>query len=720
MRRYQHEGNGQLVEMALVPGLSFSSDQWHRRAATPRGFKKAQILAQEWTLAQPRVTPRAQTAGSPRIAKLVGASAQLDPRLMDGQLVMASRPSTSQPSRATFRGYKHLKAAHETDGRLVSEAASAYTPKVAERPGVLRFSAYLTECIDWQSSGELGQPEDKGKQIRKFAVHFYLEDGTVEVIEERVLNSGLHGGTFFSRAPPPASVGASWQPRPPNEQRRQTCSCGPEELLVGGELEFLGQTFRLVDADGFTRAYYQSVLGITQPAAVGYPEGCPIEYRAEHATRLGKSMRKVAYGKFGGPEVHRKSTEASAHHAQMAKERQFYSNNDEVLAFVVAWRDDTPGGEVHEFTLNFYLSTMCVDLHAAPRQGFDCFIHLLANRLMPVNWEEAQKFGQPLRYAEPADFIVGSELRVYNRVLKILDCSEFTRRWYELNLGILQPPSLATKRSVDIAEEALFEAGAAGGSPRSYSPRPRQLKKPLTPAEHLATDAAAITEAEKLAAKNPFCAKDKPRMSFTGRQLCLERKTRLIDKVVRCRLRQIISDDTRRNCPGIARALDALPRTFILSYFLSDDELAIYEEHVNNSGIMGGAFLKKGKYTVFALSSEDSDRNMKRLVAPSDLHLGAVLKFSANNSLEIVEIDQASLKTMAEFPDLFPFSDPAALLGKLAAANPNHDAIQADLDQALAAAGLNAHERLTLASKYSAETLCGEIAARRELPDVAD
>lgn len=719
--RYQHEGgNGQVVEMALVPGLSFSSDQWHRRAATPRGFKKAQILAQEWTLSQPRMTARPHTSGSPRVAKLVGASAKLDPRLMEGQLVMASRPSTSQPSKTTFRGNKHFFKMQEADDRIVSEAASAYTPKVAERPGVLRFSAYMTECVEWQASGELGQPADEGKQIRKFSVHFYLEDGTVEVIEERVLNSGVHGGTFFSRAPPPASVGASWQPRPPNEQSRHTCACGPEGLLVGGELEFLGQTFRLVDADAFTRTYYQSVLGIKQPDSLGFPESCPVEYRAEHATRLGKPIRKVAYGKFGGAEVHRKSTEASAHHAQMAKERQFYSHNDEVLAFVVAWRDDSPGGELHEFTLNFYPSSMCVDLHAAPRQGFDCFIHLLANRLMPLNWEEAHKFGRPVKYAQPADFIVGSELRVYNRVLKILDCSDFTRRWYERNLGILQPPSLATKRSADLAEEAQFEAGAAGGSPRSHSPRPRQLKKPLTPAEHLATDAVAINEAEKLAVNNPFCAKDKPRMSFTGKQLCLERKMRLIDKVVRCRLQQIISDDTRRNCPGIARALDALPRTFILTYFLADDELAIYEEHVNNSGIMGGAFLKKGKYTVCPSSTEDSDRDTKRPVVPSDLHLGAVLKFSANNSLEIIEIDQASLKTMAEFPDLFPFSDSAALLGKLTAANPNQDAIQSDLDQTLIAAGLNAHERLTLTSKYTADTLCSEIVARRALPDVAD
>lgn len=687
-------------EMPLVPGLSFSSDQWHRRAVTPGGFKKAQLLAQEWTLSSPSNTPRALTArGSPRSAKLVGASARHDEHVL-------CRPTTVQPSRPSFR--KMLKQ-HEHNGPGISEASDAYSMKRVERPGVLRFAAYVDEKVDRHSSSR--QLAEQRSQIRKFFVMYHLQDQTVEVLEERVANSGIPGGKFFSRAPPSAG-GKVWQPRPPE---RVACRLGPEALVVGGCLDFLGLTFHLVDADKFTRDYYASVLHIEQPPFAGFPQTCPQEYRAEHATRMGVPSNNASYGKFGGIEVHRTSPEASTRHAQMAKERQFFRNDGEVLAFVASWRDPAPGGEDHEFTLNFHISDKRVELITPPQQGFDRFTHLLANRRLPLNWEQARHAPELLRYAEPEDLVIGKIIDVYNRSIQLLDCTEFTRHWYSHRLGIEQPPGLPTKIHLANEVDDLVN-GAAGASPRSQSPRPRQLKKAPTPAERIAADAAALAEAERLAKTNPFCTNELVKKSLPTKQRDLDRKTRLADKVVRCRLRQIVSDFTRNACPAIAHALDKLPRTFVLTYYLASDELAIFEEHVNNSGVLGGAYLKRGKYTIFA----DQDATSKRPIKPADLRLGTILKFSANNCLKVVEFDAASLKTMADLPQDFPFANATDILRKLSDARPDHAHLQANLADALAQAGLDEHDRLVLTSAFDIDEICQKLLQHRDgsLPSV--
>ena len=78
--RYVFPSTGQQVEVPLLPGLTLRGDAWYSRAATPGGFNKTQVLAQEWTLANPCDSPRATTArsSSPRCATLSGASARPD------------------------------------------------------------------------------------------------------------------------------------------------------------------------------------------------------------------------------------------------------------------------------------------------------------------------------------------------------------------------------------------------------------------------------------------------------------------------------------------------------------------------------------------------------------------------------------------------------------------------------------------------------------------
>lgn len=640
--RYVYKVSGRPVEMPMLPGLSFHSDQWHRRAVTSAGFRKTQVLAQEWTLSKPSDTPRACTArGSPRVAKLKGSGARLNVNLLQ------------MPTSNALVVKQHAKkcAAKENETRQ-SEFSSAYEPKRCERPGVLRFAAYIEETVDWQFSCELGAPETPGQHVRKCVVLYHLEDGSVEVIEERAANSGVGGGQFFARAPP-ATAGM-----------RSPCECGPQGLRVGGTLDFLGQIFHLVDADGFTREWYKRMLDIDQPEPTAYPPACPEEYRAEHATKLGRASGKVSYGKFGGKEVCRTSPEAARRHAQMAKERQFYGHNGEVLTFVANWRDPSPGGETHEYVLHFHLSNKGIEIVVPPQQGFDRFTHLLVTQRLPANWRAMLDGAEP-KYVDVEDLVVGKSLDVYGRTIDLVDCTPFTRAFYKQQLGIEQPrgqPHTCTRAHF----QQNFAATVDDSTPRTPSALPGQLgatkptrllRKATTPQAAAAQAEEADAQAAHLALENPFCATEEPKKSLAVKQLDLAKKTRLKDAVVRCRLRQVVSDYARKNCPAVARDQETRPRTFVATYFLADDHVAIFEDHVNNSGVLGGAFLKKGRYKII-------DGESTRFLLPTDFKLANIIKFSANNNLRVIDIDAASIKTMASLPDIFPFAAVPLLLEK--------------------------------------------------------
>lgn len=62
-------------------------------------------------------------------------------------------------------------------------------------------------------------------------------------------------------------------------------------------------------------------------------------------------------------------------------------------------------------------------------------------------------------------------------------------------------------------------------------------------------------------------------------------------------------------------------RRFILSYFLSDDTISIYEPPVKNSGILGGKYLKRTKVTKPGSTPENPI-----YYEPSDFTIGSTIE----------------------------------------------------------------------------------------------
>ncbi len=63
-----------------------------------------------------------------------------------------------------------------------------------------------------------------------------------------------------------------------------------------------------------------------------------------------------------------------------------------------------------------------------------------------------------------------------------------------------------------------------------------------------------------------------------------------------------------------------IDRRFILSFFLSDDSISIFEPAQKNSGIVEGKFLERGKY-------KHSDKP-DSYITPSDMAIGGSVKIN--------------------------------------------------------------------------------------------
>ena len=83
------------------------------------------------------------------------------------------------------------------------------------------------------------------------------------------------------------------------------------------------------------------------------------------------------------------------------------------------------------------------------------------------------------------------------------------------------------------------------------------------------------------------------------------------------------------------RVPEDIDRRFIISFYLQDDSISVYEPAMKNSGIIEGPFLRRNKY-------KNVDKN-NEFITPSDLGMGADVKINGY-SYHILSCDDYTTK----------------------------------------------------------------------------
>lgn len=250
-------------------------------------------------------------------------------------------------------------------------------------------------------------------------------------------------------------------------------------------------------------------------------------------------------------------------------------------------------GDVKRFALSFYLSTCNIDLvvqkiPGQPDVGQDEPKLVLKKSKLPMNWRDAQR-GRPAKFFEAEHFQCGRVIDVYGRFFLLVNCDKFTRHVY------------AEMGSPQVDVKMISE------------PKPKIVQ----PIPQLGDGFLAIGSNEDTLATVYGMPK-------AGRDI--EKIQRNQNRLLRCKA--VLLSQNPIDCT----------REFMITFFLEDDTIAVYEEVKRNSGIWGGNFLKRGKY----INDLPNDSPTAREFKPTDIYLGNVISFNGNDfqvSFFIIAID---------------------------------------------------------------------------------
>jgi len=283
---------------------------------------------------------------------------------------------------------------------------------------------------------------------------------------------------------------------------------------------------------------------------------------------------------------------------------QFLKYDRKVLRFYAMW-DDTPSlyGEVRRFVFHYYLADDTVEIVESYRSnsGRDPFPKLLNRQKLPVTWDKPGR----KEFYTAADLTLGGTVSVFGRDLLICDCDDFSRQFMEENFN-----HNYDGRTISLEEE-----------------RPEPPRREIPPYTGYGSEEDSLGSFYSLVPKPPHQNWAK---YFEN------------DKKI---LRFVAQLDT--NAP------EDRERLFIISYYLADDTIGVYEPPARNSGFMGGKFMERSR-----VKAPGSDSFYK----PGNMFVGSVMEFRKHRFV-LIEADEYTLNYMEN--KKFPSSDVTEIVNKL-------------------------------------------------------
>eukprot|EP00003_Mantamonas_plastica_P028836 TRINITY_DN670_c0_g1_i1.p1 TRINITY_DN670_c0_g1~~TRINITY_DN670_c0_g1_i1.p1 ORF type:complete len:599 (-),score=239.10 TRINITY_DN670_c0_g1_i1:2801-4597(-) len=280
--------------------------------------------------------------------------------------------------------------------------------------------------------------------------------------------------------------------------------------------------------------------------------------------------------------------------------KKFLANDRKVLRFFCVWDDSSSlFGEKRKFSLHYFLVDDTVEVKEIydPNSGRDPFPQFMKRQTLVKKLQNLSDLGSTEIYVD-SDFKVGETINVMGREFLIYDCDEYTKQHMANEYGITDIQAIP----IDDDEE---EAAGQGNSQEQ---------------------------------------------AFDSSEVFLGSVANLDDKAPKKNFATTMKNDGKILRFG-AKMISNKPvdqeRRFVISFYLVDDSVGIFESPQRNSGISGGNFLKKMSLKNVATGA---------YFQPQDFYIGAVVHMNAY-TFEIDEADEYALNYMELNADMFPQSD---------------------------------------------------------------
>lgn len=361
-----------------------------------------------------------------------------------------------------------------------------------------------------------------------------------------------------------------------------------------------GKKFRICDCDDFTKNFFAE-KGISLNESEPVPE-IDVEDKfkkidmKQNLENIG-DLKEYIEVKLGGGHPNRTL-------------KQFLENDRKVLNFDIVWFDDKYDKEEKRYTMNFYLADGMLEVREIKvnNSGKDPYPYLLRKSKLAKKPQFSYCPGLNMKkdeYYTPKDLVLGNYINVYNRSCLITDCDEFTRKWFKANLGIEMNP-IKMKRNP-----------------------PQKVIHPIPPHNGIGSEEDSLLSVYFL---NPQAKiRDMIKM-FKSDKHILRFNAKLISSIP--------SDSERK---------------FIVSFFVRDDTIQIFETAEKNSGRVSSKFMERQKqknpYTNKYYSEKD-------IVVGSTLYINKYI-------FKLFECDEYTKKYMIDNSEIFRDSDLHAVIGRI-------------------------------------------------------
>lgn len=475
---------------------------------------------------------------------------------------------------------------------------------------VLSFDAFYQEAVH--------ERREEQYRVRNCKIYFYLEDDSIQVLEPRLKNAGIPQGTLIRRHRIP-------RPRP-NEDEFYTA----EDFNIGAEINLYSKVFKITDCDQFTQNFLRK-MGTNVQRPNNPPEDPYMKYRKA----MDESMQPLRpYEKFDTL-------------------KQFLDHDRHVLRFYCHWDDsDNMFGDPREMVLHYYLADDTVEIREVipPNAGRDAVPVFLKRSKLPKDPGSLPQPGVETdrtvlnvfgptgaggRYILDSlktgavnnehytdrDLSLGAVLSVWGRKFVICDCDDFTREYYKTKYGVENMTPVMVGRSDGNVE----------------------LTREMPPYNGFGSEEDSLCSCKGLLPKPP-------KRDFIKFMECDRRG---LDSNV---LRFLARMDTKK-------PIDQ-DRRFIISYFLADDTILVFEPPVRNSGIIGGKFLERSR--VKKPGNMRYSTQLSEYYSATDLYVGACVDFN-NFKFILIDADEYAFLYMEKCKDKFIRSNIESVLSKLAA-----------------------------------------------------
>ncbi|XP_072253820.1 EF-hand domain-containing family member C2 [Leuresthes tenuis] len=472
----------------------------------------------------------------------------------------------------------------------------------------LCFEAYFQEAVP------VAQVETY--RIRKCKIFFYLEDDTIQVVEPEYKNSGIPQGTLIRRHRIPLP--------PPNDDEFYNIF----HFNINQQMVLYSRIFTVTSCDSFTRNFLTK-LGVQ----LNDPATMPDDPYSKLRKQLEDNMKPFR------PYERRDTL------------KQFLNYDRQVLRFYCLW-DDTEStyGDQRELILHYFLADDTIEVTEVipPNSGRHAVSKYLRRSKLPKHTPAQMKQpgeitdrtvlnvfaseSQEKRFIldslktgaiseefyKDVDLVIGGEVNMWGRKVIITDCDEFTKNYYRSKYG--------TEDFTPVQYKA------------PPTPKPPKL---LPPYNGFGSEEDSLSSCRGLLLKPP----QKDFHKFMEKDRC-----GLNSNVLNFHAKMMTTDPVDRG------------RVFIISFYLSDDSMSVFEQPQRNSGVLGGKFLERCR--VRKPGQELFNSETSEYFTAQDLYIGATLCLNGKN-FHLVDADDYALSYMEQHAEEFPKANTGNILSKL-------------------------------------------------------